>query len=372
MTSAVCVTNAPAPYREKVHELASRALDGNYHVIYCQEREPNRLWDLSLGDYSRSFLRPSFLTVGDRFIHANPEVWAELGKLDPDVVITNGFNPTFLIAFFWCMAKNRKHISFHDGWKGSESNLTFIHVLVRKLVYRRSAAFIASSRHGLDWFREYGCAEDALFQSHLCADNERYGKFAGITPKTYDIAFSGQFIERKMPLFFVEVASLMKTKKPDLRVLLMGDGPQREAVLDALKTRGISFDYPGFVSQADLPRYYAAAEMLLFPTLLDPWGVVANEACAAGIPVITCPNAGVADDLILNGYDGFVVELDAAAWAERAWTLLSDRTLLDVFSRNALTKVQDYNYKAAAKGIVDAVTFCGVRDKEAAVGAGRA
>jgi glycosyltransferase involved in cell wall biosynthesis len=363
MKSAVCVTNAPAPYREKVHELASKALGGDYHVIYCQKREPNRQWGFKPGSYSRSFLRPSFLAVGERFIHANPEVWAELDELDPAVVITNGFNPTFLIAFVWCMAKKRKHISFHDGWKGSESNLTFIHVLVRKLVYRRSAAFIAASRHGLDWFREYGCPEQALFQSPLCADNERFGKFAGVTPKQYDIAFSGQFIDRKLPQFFVEVASLLKAKKPDLRVLLMGDGPQREAVLEALKTRGISFHYAGFVAQADLPQHYASAEMLLFPTRLDPWGVVANEACAAGIPVITSPNAGVAGDLILDGYDGFVLELDAAVWCDHALRLLTDRSLLDAFSKNALTKVQEYNYAAAAEGIVAALRFCGIGRK---------
>ena len=224
MKSAVCVTNAPAPYREKVHELVSQSLNGNYHVIYCHDREPNRLWDVKLGGYSRSFLHASFLAVGGRFVHVNLEVWAELNRLNPDVVITTGFNPTFLIAFFWCMAKNRKHITFHDGWRGSESNLTFAHVLARKLVYHRSAAFIGSSRRGLDWFREYGCAKGALFQSHLCADNDLYKKFARATPKKYDIAFCGQFIERKMPMFFVEVASLLKAKKPDLRVLLMGMG----------------------------------------------------------------------------------------------------------------------------------------------------
>ena len=92
-------------------------------------------------------------------------------------------------------------------------------------------------------------------------------------------------------------------------------------------------------------------------TRLDPWGVVANEACAAGIPVITCPNAGVADDLILHGYNGFVLELDAAVWCQHVWKLLADRALLDAFSQNALTKVHGYNYEVAAQGIVAALKF---------------
>jgi putative transposase len=53
----------------------------------------------------------------------------------------------------------------------------------------------------------------------------------------------------------------------------------------------------GYFSQNELPYYYALTRVFLFPTLLDPWGVVANEACAAGVPVITCSNAGAAGDL---------------------------------------------------------------------------
>ncbi len=335
-------------------------MNGDYHVIYCHHREPNRRWNVEAGAYSKSFLRESLIELNDRFIHVNFDVWPALNRLDPKVVITTGFNPTFLFAFFWCVIKSRKHISFTDGWMRSESNLTFIHVLVRKFVYRWSNAFLGASRHSLDLFRHYGCPEEALFQSHLCADNDFYKRFAGAAQKKYDIAFSGQFIERKMPLFFAEVAKLLKAKKPDLRVLLIGDGPQREAVLDVLRAGGVDFLYAGFLSQAELPNYYASAKVFLFPTQRDPWGVVANEACAVGVPVITCPNAGVANDLVLHGHNGFVLELDAEAWCQHAWKLLSDTTLLDMFSQNASAKVQDYSYDAAAEGIFAALKYCGV------------
>jgi glycosyltransferase involved in cell wall biosynthesis len=361
MKTVVCVTNMPVPYREKIHERVSKWMNGNYHLIYCHRREPNRLWDVELGAYHNLFLRPSSIWRNDRLVHINFDLWPVLNRLNPGIIITMGFNPTFLLAFFWCIAKNRKHIVFHDGWKRSEANLTFVHVLVRKLVYRWSAAFLSPSRHGLDWFRHYGCPEKALFQSHLCADNALYRRFAG-APKTYDIAFCGQFIERKMPLFFADVAKLLKVKKPDLRVLLIGDGPQRETVLDILRRSEVDFHYAGFLTQAELPRHYASVRVFLFPTQLDPWGVVANEACATGVPVITCGNAGVADDLIVNDYNGFVLELNAEAWCQNAWRLLSCQTLLNEFSRNALAKVQEYNYDAAADGIVEALKYCGVAD----------
>jgi glycosyltransferase involved in cell wall biosynthesis len=139
----------------------------------------------------------------------------------------------------------------------------------------------------------------------------------------------------------------------------MGDGPQREAVLNVLRSNEISFHYAGFLSQSELPRYYAAARLFLFPTKLEPWGVVANEACAAGVPVITCPNAGVAGDLVLHGHNGLVLDLDAELWCEHIIDLLNDATLLGLYSQNALARVQDYNYEAAAQGILAALKHCG-------------
>jgi glycosyltransferase involved in cell wall biosynthesis len=360
MKKVVYVTSMPVPYREKIHEHVSDRLAGDYHVIYCHRREPNRQWKVETGAYSKSFLRQAAIAVDDRFIHVNPDVWSELNRLDPEIVITTGFNPTFLFAFMWCMLKNRQHISFTDGWLRSESNLTFVHGLVRKYVYRRSKAFIGPGRHSLDLLRHYGCPENALFQSHLCANNTLYEKFTQVTEKKYDIAFSGQFIKRKMPFFFAEVAVLLKRKRPEVRVLLMGDGPQREVVLNVLRANEISFHYAGFLSQSELPRYYAATKLFLFPTKLEPWGVVANEACAAGVPVITCENAGVGGDLVLHGYNGFVLELDAEIWCQHILDLLNDERRLRDFSQNALAKVQDYNYEAAARGIIAALNHCGV------------
>lgn len=355
--NAVCVTAMPTPYREKIYEIVSSRRAGDFHVIYCHEREPNRLWDVQPGNYSKSFLSKSYFSLGDVFVHVNADVWAELNCLEPKVVITTGYNPTFLFAYAWCLQKRRKHIPFTDGWLKSEEDLTQIHFWVRRAVFSRSCAFLGASRHSLDLFRHYGRPEVALFQSHLCADNARYRQFA-VAEKKYDVVFSGQFIDRKMPFFFLEVVKRLKLKLPGVRVLLLGDGPDREPLLADLRAAEIDFHYAGYMSQAALPAYYAAAKILLFPTKLDPWGIVANEACAVGVPVITCVNAGVANDLILHGHNGYVLELDASLWCEYALQLLQDPARWQAFSEHALSRVREYNYDAAADGIIRALKFC--------------
>lgn len=356
MTIKVCmVTNIPAPYREKVHELVNKELDG-YHVIYCQDREINRKWEFPFGDYPRTFLKKRVINYKGNSIHINPDVWSALNAINPDIVITCGFNPTFLMAFLWCVLKKKKHICMNDGWLKSEDKLSLFHKMIRKYVFYASDAFIGASNHSLDLYRFYNCPEEMLFKSLLCVDNEYFKRHIE-EEKKYDVMFSGQFIDRKMPRFFCCVVKKIKEKKKDCSVLILGSGPQKNEFLGQLNKFGIDYYYPGFVQQNDLPNYYASAKLFLFPTLNDPWGVVANEACAAGVPVITCENAGVANDLILNGQNGFILPLKSDIWADACFKLLNNKTLYKRFSKEAMSRVQQYNFDVAATGIIDAVKY---------------
>lgn len=352
----VCmVTNIPAPYREPIHELVSHKID-SYHVIYCQDREENREWEFHLGNYSHSFLNKCVINYKGRFIHINPDVWLELNRRSPDIVITTGFNPTHLISFLWCVINCKKHICMTDGWIGSESNLSSLHRIVRNFVFKNSIAFIGASKHSLDLYRSYSCADNRLFQSHLCANNEYFSKFIH-EEKKYDIMFSGQFINRKMPYFFCEVAKKINEKKNSCKALILGKGPLKDDFLSCLERFGIDYHYAGFVQQDELPIYYASSRILLFPTLNDPWGLVANEACASGIPVITCENAGVSNDLIQHGKNGLILSLNPNVWADAVVKLLDDPILYDSLSKRALSSVQRFNYEVAAQGIIDAAIY---------------
>lgn len=350
------VTNAPAPYREKIHEIIAKRFGTNYHVYYCQQKESNRCWEALLGNYPRTFLKKRVVKYKDRYININLDIWSKLIKHNADIVITTGFNPTFLLAFLWSKAHRKKHITMTDGWLASERKLHFIHRLIRRIVYKYSDAFIGASKHSLDLYRSYGCDNNALFQSHLCADNKYFAKFIH-EEKKYDILFSGQMIERKMPLFFCKVAKKIKEKKTECKILVMGSGPIKDDFFRCLDKFRINYHYAGFVQQGDLPRYYASSRVLLFPTQNDSWGVVANEACASAVPVITCGNAGVAYDLIQHGENGFILPLDVEEWADTVVKMLNNPELYDHISKGALSSVQQFDYDIASKGIIEAAEY---------------
>lgn len=356
MIRTVLITNIPAPYREKIHKLVSNQLNNLYTVIYLKSIEPNRKWKFQLENYNKIFLKSrSFEYSKYQYIHFTFRIWKELNKINPQVVITTGFSPTMLLAFIWCKIKKRKHICFTDGTIQSEKNLSRILILLRKIVFRYTSAFIGASENSLDLYRNYKIPNKNLFISYLCANNDYFIQFKN-SKKKYDIMFSGQLIDRKMPLFFINVAKKIKKKLGKCSVLIIGSGDLKDTVINMLKINNIDYSYPGFIQQEDLPKHYASAKVLLFPTLNDPWGLVANEACAVGVPVITCNNAGAANELIIHNYNGFVLPIQSDDnWAEHTIKLINDSFLYQTLSKNAIESIQKYNYENAAKGIVNAI-----------------
>lgn len=348
------VTNIPAPYREMIHEMVSTNIGDRYKVIYCREREPNRNWKIQYGKYERHFLKGKVFSYKGKYIHFNLDIFSVLNKLNPLVVITTGYTPTFLIAFLWTKLNGRKHICFTDGWLESEKNLSIIHKVIRKIIIKNSDAFIGASKHSLKLFEYYGADKKRIFQSHLCIDNSKFHSYTS-EKREFDLLFSGQFINLKMPEFFCEVAELINKKREKCRVLILGTGPLEDKFKKTLSNMGIEAAFMGFIEQKELPVFYAKAKIFLFPTRMECWGIVANEACAAGTPVITCKNAGVADDLIIDGYNGFVLPLNSEMWAEGVIKLLDNGGLWEQFSKNAQNKVREYNFENAANGIIRAI-----------------
>ncbi len=349
------VANIPAPYRVPVFNRIARDGRIDFTAIFCAEREPDRHWDLEQFQFKSVVLHQSFFSRKGRHIHNNLDVLGQLKAIDPDVVITGGFNPTHLYAFLYAWWHGCKHICWTDGTLASERKLRFIHRWLRRIVFKRSAVFIGASEGSLDLYRSYGQANARLFKSHLCIDNERFRE-ALSQPKRFDLLFCGRLTQTKQPLFAIDVAervAAMLGRRVSL--LFVGSGalePQLRA--RAASASGIDVSFHGFATQAELPGLYGSARIFLFPTSWDPWGVVANEACAAGLPVISTPFAGAVGEIIQDGVNAFVRNPNIEEWAVAVQRLLSDDDLYREFSRNSPRLVESHNYDAAAAGVINA------------------
>jgi glycosyltransferase involved in cell wall biosynthesis len=108
--------------------------------------------------------------------------------------------------------------------------------------------------------------------------------------------------------------------------------------LDGGYLRSIASDaaFTGQLSQAEVARHMAEADVLVFPTLSDGFGLVQLEAMAQGLPVVATSACG---DVVRDGIDGFVVAPgDAAALVDRLRRLRREPELLAAMSRAALVR----------------------------------
>lgn len=367
------VTNMPAPYVVPIHQRVARTPGVSLHVIYCSQREPNRLWDLPPLDFDHTFLRERFFMVGgrgghnnldvalgERCIHNNPDVISSLKQFSPDVIVTVGFNPTYLYAFGYALLKGLAHVPMTDGTFSSEQRLSVWHRAVRRFVYARSNAFASASLGGRKIYESYGIGAERCFKSCLCIDNTVFSPESQRDQKLFDFIFCGRIEQGKNPLFALNVALDVANKlHQKVKILFVGSGSEEESVKKAAALRPdlVEAEFHGFAAQHELPSLYRSARIFVFPTIFDVWGVVANEACAAGLPVMVSPHAGVAGELVLDGENGFVCDLDVGLWAERAAFLLTQQHVYQRFSERSRSLVNEYTFDNAASGLVAACRF---------------
>lgn len=357
MTRIAIITNEPPPYRIPVFQRIARMPGVVLQVIFCARREPNRFWDLPPMDFDHCFLRERISTVKGRYIHNNPDVVLALRRFGPDVIVNDGLNPTQLYAFAYAWFRRIPHIPLTDGTDQSEQGLSPLHKLVRRIVYSRSRAFLSASEGGQRLFESYGAAPERCFRSYLCIDNDAYRNAPEARGEKFDLIFCGRMVPEKGPMFALEVAEQAAIRLGrKVSILFAGSGSEEERVKEAAakKRELVSARFHGFAKQGELPGLYRSARVFLFPTSADVWGVVANEACASGLPVIVTPHAGVAGELVVDGENGFICDLDVSAWAGHAAQLLAEPDTWDRFSRRSLARVREYSFDNAAAGVVEA------------------
>ncbi len=354
--NAVIVTNAPAPYRVPGWRRLAETEGIHLDVVYCTKPHIDTSLDAAGYGFTPHFLTGRYRAMERRFMHSDLSVWPLLNKLRPDVVITTGYIPTFLFAFAWAILHRKPHVVFTDGTVQSEKSLSWLHRFVRRVVFARSAVFVGACEGSRELFRQYGVQEDRIHLSQLCADNDRFCQPQSATPA--DFIFCGRFVSHKGPLFAMRVAREVATRLGRRTSIdFVGSGVMEPEMRDyaAQISDFVDVRFQGYVTQAELPSRYADARIFLFPSEWDPWGVVANEACAAGLPVIVSPHAGAAGELVLDGSNGYVRKLDVAQWAEAAVGLLTDDARYSCFSQSSRERVAEYTFENAALGLVDAI-----------------
>ena len=197
---------------------------------------------------------------------------------------------------------------------------------VRRPIYRRAlrsvSAVVATGTRNAEYFRHFGVPAERIFRALYCVENERFALCgpdrerdrarirAQIGAGEAETVFvvSGKLVGGKRPLDALKAFARLGRENENCHLLYLGDGPQRPRVESEAAQLGLRqrVFVSGFINQSEIPAWYAAADCLIHPSRSETWGLVVNEAMAAGLPVIASDAVGCVPDLVHPGKNGAV------------------------------------------------------------------
>jgi N-acetyl-alpha-D-glucosaminyl L-malate synthase BshA len=111
------------------------------------------------------------------------------------------------------------------------------------------------------------------------------------------------------------------------RLLMVGDGPDRPKAEWLARTHGVTDDVIFVGKQNDMSQFLAVSDILLLPSELESFGLVALEAMACEVPVIATRVGGI-PEVVRDGIDGFLYEIgDIGSMADGCLRILKDTRL---------------------------------------------
>jgi glycosyltransferase involved in cell wall biosynthesis len=133
----------------------------------------------------------------------------------------------------------------------------------------------------------------------------------------------------------------------------VGSGPEEER-LRQLADGDDRILFPGYRDGACKTAWYAAADLFVFPSLHDPWGLVVNEAMAFGLPIIASDAAGCVPDLLQD--NGLVVPAgDTDALEDALAQLLRAKTRRRAMGNSSREIISKYTVEFACSAFLQAI-----------------
>ncbi|MFS0738637.1 glycosyltransferase family 4 protein [Sphingomonas sp. 1P06PA] len=355
---AVEFNNMVTPYTDRLFSAINR--DGlRMGVVSCSQQEPNRDWAEAVRpDYDHVVLPGrSFLVGPRRYAHINSGIIRTLNHVRPRVLVLTGLYPSMMVGYAWARATRTPILFRADGGR-RDAPMSGYHRIVRPMMLGGAAAALACGTKGHDFYLEQGLSEDRIFTMPLVPAWDAPPTVPGFDGRRFDVLWVAEMNDAvKNSGFFAEVISALKSQRPELAVRLVGRGRDAGAMLSRLSAAGIDYVHEETVPPAGMAEVFMSARLMFLPSQREPWGLVVNEAMQCGTPCIVSPFVGAADDLVLNGANGLVQPLDAAAWAAAAERLLDDPERWQMLSTAARTAVAERSLGRSAAIYADAIRY---------------
>lgn len=350
------LTNIPSPYRVAFWNMLGTKCD--LTVVFESVNEKNRQWEVESGTNFKSVFLKGF-SVATQF-HINYGIIRHIKRFKYDVIVISGYAaPTDMMAIDYLLRKDMPFIFSADGGFKKTGGNPLIRDIQRHFI-SNATLYMSSGTMCDEYFLSHGVDSNKIrhynFSSIVKADlnapislpareNSLKRKY-GLKDKI--VISVGQFIHRKGFDILLDIWGHMKAQ--DISLLLVGGGPDEKLYRRMIKECDLkNVVIVDFLPKAKLFELYRISNLFAFPTRYDIWGLTLGEAMVCGLPVISSPCAAAAYDLVVEGKNGYMENLDnPIAWARRIEEMIYDDELCKSFGAESLRMMQDYTIEHMA------------------------
>ena len=352
MLKVAMANNYITPYRVPFYSALARYPDWDFLLYISVQMEFDRDWEVRTDNpfavqkslclsYKQKAKHLEEKDVQeDRHIHFPIGLLWDLFRFRPDVVITVEMGARSLFAAFYAWLTGTPLIMWQYGTPHSERDIGRARRLLRKILTRFPDAYMGMGVETRRYLESLDIRSDLIFDAPNAVDMNPYtGVFSnqelretrsslGVEGTCF--LYAGRLIHKKGVEQLLKAWQEFRKGKTDRFTLLMvGEGRQKKEFAALARELGLDdVVFAGFRKPEELPCIYQAADVFVFPTMDDTWGLVVNEALASGLPVLSSRYAGCTADLIVDGKNGWVIDPmdhhDLVQGLERAWSARSE------------------------------------------------
>ncbi|MGI4828684.1 MAG: glycosyltransferase family 4 protein, partial [Janthinobacterium lividum] len=300
-------------------------------------------------------------------LHVPYDTYHKLRDYSPDLILSVQLGlRTALATVYRRRHRKAKLILWATLSRHTEEDRNWIRNALRRWIVRRIDGAFVNGKGGEEYLRLLGytgrvhtipyAIDDAPFRSDV------YDPREGVLRLIY----AGHLVPQKGVRRFCTVLNEWCAAHPEIAVHLAiaGEGPEERAIRTMPAESNLSIALYRPMPQEQLATHYRQADLFVFPTLGDEWGVVVNEAMIAGLPVLGSIYSQAVLELVEEGVNGWQFDARDAksmyAGLDRAFACGVDR--LYEMSSNAQERIAQISPAAVASNAVRAMKTIAAQD----------
>lgn len=229
-------------------------------------------------------------------------------------------------------------------------------LLSYRLVNKYADSVFVTSQPDIAKFEESNKrTKDAIVVIRGGVDTKLPKQVAEPKNKAYEAVFIGRFHPQKGVLQLIDIWQLVIEQKPDFRLVIIGEGPLRDQLLDKIERYSLEKNIKlyGFTDGLEKIRIFKNSKVVLHPAIYDSGGMAACEAMACGLPAIGFDleafNTYYPKGMVKVPSDGF------KAFAEAVIKLLGDRQMYERFQKEALDWAAEWDWEKRADYVIQKI-----------------